>query len=173
MPGNIGLSRSNECLPSYHSQVPIKSGIDPFTVTRENGFMPLHLPVTALPAVWQPLLDLVEAMPIAKLDGRPGLLASFELGPAIDLHHSLPDLTKEVSELRTADGRPDLSLVTAVFREYSFLSSAYLLEPCWERQSKGLDGYGLGRAVLPIEIAGPLVKTAELYVCGICPCIYD
>ena len=52
--------------------------------------------------------------------------------------------------------------MTAAFRDYAFLASAYLLEPCWQRWNEGLEGYGLGREVLPKEIAGPLVKSAAL-----------
>ena len=124
--------------------------------------MSLYHPVVDLPQAWAPLVELVQDMPVVKEDGSPGLLASYQLGPKVDIAKALPDLTKEVDNLVTEDGKPNMALITAVFREYSFLSSAYLLEPCWERQSKELVGYGLGRQVLPKEIAGPLVKTAEM-----------
>ncbi|QIX00111.1 hypothetical protein AMS68_005628 [Peltaster fructicola] len=135
---------------------------DPFVVTKANGFMPLYLPETKLPSTWQPLIDVMDSMSIVKADGTPGLLASCQLGAMIDVANVLPDLADEVDNLTTKDGSPDMALITAVFREYSFLSSAYLLEPCWERQSKELAGYGLGRPVLPKQIAGPLVKTAKI-----------
>lgn len=149
---------------TYHDSTLTKPthALDPFVVTKNNGFMPLYLPTTQLPEVWKPLLELVEDMPVQKENGSPGLLATFHLGQVIDKSKILPDLTNEIDKLVTDDGRPDMALITAVFREYSFLSSAYLLEPCWERQVKGLEGYGLGRAVLPKEIAGPLVKTAAM-----------
>ena len=84
-----------------------------------------------------------------------------QLGSAID-KGILPDLTNDIDRLVTNDGLPDLENVTAVFREYSFVASAYLLEPCWERQIKGLEGYGLGRQTLPRCIAGPLSKAAKM-----------
>ena len=108
------------------------------------------------------MVRLVEELPIVKLDGVPGLLAKYQLGPTIDLGNALPDLTGEIVGLVTGDGKPDLTLVTAVFRDYAFIASAYLLEPCYERWSKDLQGYGLGRQRLPKQIAGPLVKTANL-----------
>lgn len=136
--------------------------LDPFIVTKANGFMPLYLPETKLPEAWRPLIDLMEKMPIVKSNGTPGLLASFQLGAVVDVANMLPDLTDEIDNLVTPDSHPDKALITTVFREYSFLSSAYLLEPCWERQAKDLAGYGLGRSILPKQIAGPLAKTAKM-----------
>lgn len=159
----------------------LSNAFDPFTVTVHNGFMPLRTPIIDPPNVFQPVvksvfpstsyhkrrrlilgLRLVEDLPIVKLDGSPGLLAKYQLGPTIDLSDALPDLTSEIDKLVTGDGQPDLALVTALFRDYAFIASAYLLEPCYERWSKGLEGYGLGRQRLPRQIAGPLVKTAEM-----------
>ena len=108
------------------------------------------------------LTALVEDLPVVKLDGTPGLLASFKLGPTIDEDKALPDLIDDIDTLVADDGKPDLAAITAVFREYSFIASAYLLEPCWERTCKGLEGYGLGRQMLPKCVAGPLVKTGKM-----------
>ena len=100
-------------------------------------------------------------MPIEKLDGTPGLLATYQLGPTIDEQKALPDLNHEIDNLIATDGKPDLAAVSAAFRDYSFLASAYLLEPCWQQWN--IDGtYGMGRPVLPKEIAGPLVKCAKM-----------
>ena len=140
----------------------MSNALDPFTITVHNGFMPLRTPTVDLPKVFDPIIRLAEDMPVVKLDGYPGLLAKYQLGPTIDLSDALPDLTNEIDNLVTKDGKPDLALVTAVFRDYAFVASAYLLEPCYERWSKDLQGYGLGRERLPRQIAGPLVKTAEL-----------
>jgi indoleamine 2,3-dioxygenase len=136
--------------------------LDPFTVTTSNGFMPLQTPETKLPKAFDPLIKLCERMPIVKEDGNPGLLASYQLGPTIDLSDALPDLTDEIDNL-LVDGKPDLIAATAIFRDYAFLASAYLLEPCWEKWNKdSQQGYGLGRQRLPRNLAGPLTKTAKL-----------
>ncbi|OCT49527.1 indoleamine 2,3-dioxygenase family protein [Cladophialophora carrionii] len=135
---------------------------DPFTVTTTTGFLPCRPPLLRLPAQFDPVSAMLDDMPIVKGDGSPGLLASFKLGPIID-SGALPDLTSYVDELRADDGEIDLESITAVFRDYSFLASAYLLEPCWEKWSKDHDaGYGLGRAILPKCIASPLVKAANI-----------
>jgi indoleamine 2,3-dioxygenase len=142
--------------------ITLPSSLDPFTITTSTGFLPLRPPQIYLPAKFAPLTALVEELPAVKLDGSPGLLATYKLGPAIDNDNALPDLNDEIDSLIIDDGKPDLAAVTAAFREYAFIASAYLLEPCWERWNKGLEGYGLGRQVLPKCIAGPLVKTAKM-----------
>jgi len=137
--------------------------LDPFTITTATGFMPLRPPQVELPLSFIALTKLADEIPVVKLDSSPGLLASYQVGPTIDKHHALPNLVDEIDKLIADDGMPDLAAVTAVFREYAFIASAYLLEPCWERQNTGLEGFGLGRQVLPRCIAGPLVKTAKMY----------
>ncbi|KAH9818562.1 Indoleamine 2,3-dioxygenase [Teratosphaeria destructans] len=123
--------------------------------------MPSKLPIVDLPSAFSAMAKLADEMPIQKLDGLPGLLATYQLGPRID-RGDLPDLTAEIDNLTTVNGEPDLHLVSAIFRDYSFLASAYLLEPCWEEWEKTGKGYGLGRQVLPRCLAGPLVKTAKM-----------
>lgn len=135
-------------------------GIDPFTVTTSNGFLPITKPLTELPAAFRPLTELLGRMPIRTLDGTPGLLADFTLGGLID-DNAFPDLTEEVKNL-LSERSPNLAIVTALFRDYSFLASSYLLEPCWESWNKDSKGdYGLGRSTLPRAIAKPLALTAE------------
>ena len=140
----------------------LPSSLDPFTITTSTGFLPLHPPQVDLPSKFESLTKLAENLPVVKADGNTGLLASYEVGPTVDSGHVLPDLSNEIDSLIANDGKPDLAAVTAAFREYSFVASAYLLEPCWERYNKGLEGFGLGRQVLPKCIAGPLVKTASM-----------
>ncbi|KIX04525.1 uncharacterized protein Z518_05395 [Rhinocladiella mackenziei CBS 650.93] len=141
---------------------------DPFTITTATGFLPCRPPVLRLPAQFDALSSILDDMPIVKADGSPGLLASFKLGALID-SGALPDLTSHIDDLRVqlnkigSEKDYDLEAITALFRDYSFLASAYLLEPCWATWSKDHDaGYGLGRAVLPRCIAAPLVKAADI-----------
>lgn len=140
----------------------LPASVDPFTITTSTGFLPLRPPQIYLPSSFAPLTTLAESLPVVKADGSPGLLANYQLGPTIDEAGALPDLNNDIDKLVTDDGQPDLCAVTAAFRDYAFIASAYLLEPCWERSSNGLEGYGLGRQMLPKCIAGPLVKTARM-----------
>ena len=86
--------------------------------------------------------------------GEPGLLVKSVLGEAV--HQELPDLCHVIERYRD-----DLTLMTAIYRDYSFLASAYLLEPCHQRFMKGLP-YGLGRQSLPSNISRPIAKVAEM-----------
>lgn len=88
-------------------------------------------------------------MPVTKTNGRPGLLARGQLGEA----------SKDVPELKVDDIHDSMTL-SALFRDYTFWASAYLLEPCHHHLLR--EGtYGLGRQMLPRNIAMPLAKVTE------------
>jgi len=174
------LPSFSELFPNFHQDPEsLPNTLDPFTVNSTTGFLPSKLPVNVLPEVFQPLQKLVEEMPVVKLDGTPGHLATYSLGPIVDSGKALPDLTHEIDKLKVpGTNKLDLHIVTALFRDYSFLASAYLLEPCWQtrnayvsqpsskstlgKQTDGSEEYGLGRSRLPAPIARPLVKLAEI-----------
>jgi indoleamine 2,3-dioxygenase len=157
------LPHTSTLFPHLHSNpATLPQSIDPFTITTATGFLPLSCPQVDLPTKFAALTHMLENLPIVRQDGSPGLLATFQLGSVIDAG-ALPDLTEAIDDLVADDGQPDLAAVTAAFRDYAFVASAYLLEPCWENWSKDKEGgYGLGRQMLPRCIAGPLVKTAAL-----------
>jgi indoleamine 2,3-dioxygenase len=125
-----------------------------FMVSTTRGFLPRQEPVVELPKKFAALESLLQRMPIRTLSGEPGLLANFTFGDT--LLKELPDLSAEVEQFRD-----DLVVMNALYRDYSFLASAYLFEPCHERHMKG-EEYGLGRQSLPRSIAMPIVKVAEM-----------
>ena len=140
-----------------HTSLPSPSqppGQSPFTVSLSRGFLPLSDPPTTLPSLFSPVSSLLERMPIRTATGTPGLLATFTFGET--LLKELPDLTEAVEEYKN-----DANVMCALYRDYSFLASAYLLEPCHERFVKG-EGYGLGRQRLPACVARVLAKVAEM-----------
>lgn len=123
-------------------------------VSTTRGFLPRMNPVVILPKEFDALESVLQRMPVKLADGRPGLLAESKLGDVID--NGFPNLA-EAMELY----KDDLPLMNALYRDYSFLASAYLLEPCHERFVRG-EPYGLGRQVLPASIAHPIAKCAEM-----------
>ncbi|KAJ7069056.1 indoleamine 2,3-dioxygenase gamma type [Mycena belliarum] len=125
-----------------------------FMVSTTRGFLPRSEPVVALPAEFAPLEHILSRMPIKTADGTPGLLAEFKLGETV--LNEFPDLTWAIDKY--ADNLP---LQTALYRDYSFLASAYLLEPCHERFLKG-EEYGLGRQTLPRNISVPISRCAAI-----------
>ncbi|KAF7512642.1 hypothetical protein GJ744_000903 [Endocarpon pusillum] len=157
------LPDTSTLFPHLHSNpATLPLSLNPFTITTTTGFLPLRPPRVDLPASFAALTNLVEKLPIVRQDGSPGLLANFQLGNTIDAG-ALPDLSDALDELIVQDGKPNLSSITTAFRDYAFLASAYLLEPCWEAWNANREtGYGLGRQVLPKCIARPLLKTAAL-----------
>jgi indoleamine 2,3-dioxygenase len=84
-------------------------------------------------------------MPLTLADGSPGLLAKGEFGTSV---------MKELPEYNV-DSITDPALLTALFRDYTFAASSYLLEPC-DLHMRKHGSYGLGRSVLPRCIAVPL-----------------
>jgi len=125
-----------------------------FMVSTTRGFLPRQDPIVTLPKEFAAAESLLQRMPIKTLSGEPGLLANFTFGET--LLKELPDLSAEVEKYRD-----DLVVMNALYRDYSFLASAYLFEPCHERYMRG-EEYGLGRQSLPRCIALPIVKVAEL-----------
>ncbi|UNI20768.1 Indoleamine 2,3-dioxygenase [Purpureocillium takamizusanense] len=138
---------------------PEDTSLPAFMVSTTRGFMPRMDPPAKLPAEFDALESILQRMPVKMLSGEPGLLARGELGPEVD--STFPDLTEAMDKYKE-----DLPLMNALYRDYSFLASAYLLEPCHERSVRG-EGYGLGRQVLPKNIAHPIARCAE--ICGFQP----
>ena len=150
-------------MPATEAQYPVQvledtrpndTTLPPFMVSKTRGFLPRMEPITRLPDEFAQLESILTRMPVKKLDGQPGLLAEFKLGEAV--RSELSDLTHCVDKFKD-----NLPVVNALYRDYSFLASAYLLEPCHERFVKG-ESYGLGRDVLPAQIARPIARCAEM-----------
>ncbi|KZF24310.1 indoleamine 2,3-dioxygenase gamma type [Xylona heveae TC161] len=125
-----------------------------FMVSTTRGFLPRQEPVVTLPVEFDALESVLSRMPIKTATGAPGLLAEFKLGETV--LKELPDLSSAIEKYQS-----DLPLMNALYRDYSFLASAYLLEPCHERFVRG-EPYGLGRQRLPSSIARPIARVAEL-----------
>lgn len=145
--------------PSLHFDVlrdtkPDDMSLPAFMVSTTRGFLPRQEPIIGLPSEFDVLESILTRMPIKTLDGMPGLLATCTLGETV--LKELPDLTGAIDKYKE-----NLPLMNALYRDYSFLASAYLLEPCHERFMKG-EPYGLGRQTLPSVISLPISRCAEL-----------
>lgn len=94
-----------------------------FTVTLDRGFLPQGDPVVRLPSDFDALESILSRMPIKTANGSPGLLSKGLLKEVVD--KELPDLSNVIDKYQV-----NVPLITALYRDYSFLASAYLLEPC-------------------------------------------
>jgi indoleamine 2,3-dioxygenase len=102
---------------------PDDHSIPAFMVSMSRGFLPRAEPIVKLPPDFDALESILSRMPIKTATGEPGLLASGQLGEVV--HKELPDLSVAIEKYHT-----DHPLMNALYRDYSFLASAYLLEPC-------------------------------------------
>ena len=137
-----------------HDTKPEDTTLPAFMVSTTRGFLPRDEPIIHLPPEFDILESILCRMPIKTADGSPGLLAKYTLGETV--LKELPDLTSAIDKYSE-----NLPLMNALYRDYSFLASAYLLEPCHERFMNG-ESYGLGRQTLPAVISLPISRCAEL-----------
>jgi indoleamine 2,3-dioxygenase len=149
--GSLGPSTAFNVL---RDTKPSDTSMPAFMVSTTRGFLPRQEPIVALPAEFDVLESILTRMPIKTLAGTPGLLKTCTLGETV--LQELPDLTWAINKYQD-----NLPLMNALYRDYSFLASAYLLEPCHERFMAG-EAYGLGRQTLPRVIALPISRCAEL-----------
>ena len=146
------FTATNESFPVLRS-TPTDPFLTAFLVSTARGFLPHTDPITVLPSTFKQLEHLLQRMPIKTANGSAGLLATGSLGDAVKY---LPDLTEQIEVVKA-----DLPLMNALYRDYSFLASAYLLEPCHMSFLRG-EGYGLARNMLPANIARPIARVAKL-----------
>lgn len=121
-----------------------------FMVNSETGFLPREEPLFTLPSKFQKLDEILEAMPLKTNSGEEGLLAKGVLGKTVDDTLPLID-TENINDSR---------VLHALFRDYTFLASAYLLEPC-DISYRKTRSYGLARDYLPKQIAVPLLSISR------------
>jgi indoleamine 2,3-dioxygenase len=93
--------------------------------------------------------QILDEMTFTQPNGKDGLLAQNKLRTTVDAH--LPDLMNEIKKI----DKNDEIMNTALFRDYGFLSAAYMLEPCHLNYLK-TKNYGKGTEYLPSNIAIPL-----------------
>lgn len=133
---------------------PEDNSLPAFMVSTSRGFLPRANPVVTLPSEFEALDSILHRMPVKTATGEEGLLAQYKLGDEVE--STFPNLVSSMDLYKD-----DLPLMNALYRDYSFLASAYLLEPCHHRFIKG-EPYGLGRQVLPANISHPIAKCAEM-----------
>lgn len=120
-----------------------------FIVSEARGFLPRDDPLFDLPKEFQRLDEILKSAPINLPDGGKGLLAQGKLGEVAEKDLPLVDVDKYT----------DSRLLNAVFRDYSYIASMYLLEPC-DLAFRKTGDYGFGRSKLPKNIAVPFTKLA-------------
>ena len=114
-----------------------------FCVDGKYGFLPIKDPLTKLPDKYLDIQNIIDILPTLIKQGNV-------LKSAIDnLHNHIENVKIET----------DIFIIQALYRAYTFLSSAYLLQPSFENQTNGK--YGKGRTILPIQLTQPLEWVSE------------
>ena len=123
-----------------------------FEVNSTNGFLPKHEPLRVLPDRYIGLQKVIDDMPIKKEDGSDGLLS---IEGAIE--KSVKDLPN-YKEL--VDKEDDPFMLSALYRAYAFLASAFTLAPAHFGYLK-TGKYGKAHNYIPEQIAQPLVSVSD------------
>lgn len=120
-----------------------------FSVDSNHGFLSIKEPLEKLPETYSTLQYIISNLHnLIKQDG-------IKLETLSSLVHSyLKDYSEEIEK------ESDIFIIQALYRSYSFLTSAYLLEPAYiEFKLKG--EYGKARDFLPRQISVPYCKVAK------------
>ena len=123
-----------------------------FSIDKKNGFLPVQEPLRELPNRYKDLQLLLDQMPVTRSDGSAGLLAT--KGALEKAVHSLPNYHHQIIK----EDQPHVK--AALFRAYSFLSSAYTLSPAHHTFLQ-TGQYGLGNKKIPANLAEPFVAIAD------------
>jgi indoleamine 2,3-dioxygenase len=115
-----------------------------FNVSSTYGFLPIEEPLDRLPSPFEELQKLIDDLPTV-------LLIPNEIVKQI---HIIPCYLWYINDLW------DVKIVQALFRAYTFITSAYTLELSYQTFVK-TKKYGEARKLLPENIAKPLVVISE------------
>ena len=114
----------------------------------ENGFLPILKPLKMLQEPYKLINDILEMM---KLSRQDSLLKMNKLAKYII--DNLPDYTDKIKD------ELNKQILATLFRDYSFMASAYSLETSHYDLKDGK--YGIARSELPSNLAIPLKYLAE------------
>lgn len=114
-----------------------------FSIDEFNGFLPSNAPLEKLPDRYSNVQSIITNLPSLINDGESLEKSILELKNNIEL----------VSE------ETNIFVIQALYRAYTFMTSAYLLEPSNRNKTNGK--YGRGRNVLPSQITQPLEWVAS------------
>lgn len=109
-----------------------------FCIDSQHGFLPIKHPLKKLPERYNNVQNIISILPELIKNGE--LLEKM----VINLPNYIDLVSKET----------DIFVIQALYRAYTFITSAYLLEPSFTNQTD--NKYGKGRNVLPIQLTHPL-----------------
>ena len=119
--------------------------MDFFNISSKNGFLPTSDPLEKLPKNYKELQNIIDDLQFI-----------ITIPDQIVEHvKQIPDYTDQIKD------ENDSFIIQALFRAYTFITSAYILEKVYQEFKKSGE-YGQARRVLPKNIAVPLVYVSEI-----------
>ena len=109
-----------------------------FSIDTKNGFLPISEPLKLLPNRYLDIQNII--------DNLPALIKQGTLFKNI--------IENVQNHINIVKEETDIFIIQALYRAYTFLTSAYLLQPSFENQTNGK--YGKGRTILPSQLTQPL-----------------
>lgn len=109
-----------------------------FSIDEINGFLPIKAPLAILPERYSDVQEIISNL--------PGLIQSGDI-----LEKCILNLKNKID---VVNQETDIFVIQALYRAYTFLTSAYLLEPSNRNKTNGK--YGVGRNILPSQLTQPL-----------------
>ena len=116
-----------------------------FNIDTVRGFLPINDPLKTIPIDFFILQHII--------DNIPNLLKTTE-----DMEYAVKYLPNYIDYIKIYE--ENIPVVQTLFRAYTFLTSAYLLQP--SHLNKTDSGYGKARTILPSNIAIPLDYIAKI-----------
>ena len=120
-----------------------------FCIGPTHGFLPSKEPLHKLPEKYACINDVCSRLHVNQPDGILGV--ANKIVAEVD---ALPNLVEDVEQ------ESDPMVQQALFRAYSFLTSAFTLETSYQECLK-TGNYGEARRILPRQVAQPFVAVAN------------
>lgn len=115
-----------------------------FNISSKTGFLPTSDPLEKLPEDYKELQDVIDDLSII-------ITIPDEI---VERVKQIPDYMDQIKD------ENDSFIIQALFRAYTFITSAYTLEKTYQEFKKSGD-YGQARRLLPKNIAVPLVYVSD------------
>jgi hypothetical protein len=117
-----------------------------FDVSKKHGFLPIHDPLISLPVTYLHLQQLISDLPV--IIKKPNEI--------VERVKQIPDYSNDI------ENEKDVFIIQALFRAYTFTTSAYTLEASY--QEFIVSGtYGKARRVLPSNISKPTNMIIKIF----------
>jgi indoleamine 2,3-dioxygenase len=123
-----------------------------FNVSSDHGFLPIKEPLVRLPENYNKLQNIIDKLHVLQDEERKGILGK--------ANHIVFEIVSVPNYKNVIENETDVFILQALYRAYTFITSGFTLELSYQEFIKN-GNYGEARALLPANIAEPLVLVSE------------